>query len=189
MRKFTFIFFTIIYAGTILANESSQSIASNNSALLISLAIMLSLAILSTSINKIGQPAVLGQITIGCMIGILIHYNIPFFINIAHSQTIIFLAELGSIFAKVKPVGAISAGVGSKIAGSTFSKGLKGYYQGERIAKHALKNGMKPEGFVKNWFINFWARADRRNSFRIKQYCCSNILECNTLYLISCIRL
>ena len=76
------------------------------------------------------------------------------------------LAELGSIFAKVKPVGAISAGVGSKIAGSTFSKGLKGYYQGERIAKYALKNGMKPEGFVKNWFINFWARADRRNSFR-----------------------
>ena len=76
------------------------------------------------------------------------------------------LAELGSIFAKVKPVGAISAGVGSRIAGSTFSKGLKGYYQGERIAKYAIKNGMKPEGFVKNWFINFWARADRRNSFR-----------------------
>lgn len=76
------------------------------------------------------------------------------------------LAELGSIFAKVKPVGAISAGVGSKIAGSSFSKGLKGYYQGERIAKYALKNGMKPEGFVKNWFINFWARTDRRNSFR-----------------------
>lgn len=76
------------------------------------------------------------------------------------------LAELGSIFAKVKPVGAISAGVGSKIAGSSFSKGLKGYYQGERIAKYALKNGMKPEGFVKNWFINFSARADRRNSFR-----------------------
>jgi hypothetical protein len=76
------------------------------------------------------------------------------------------LSELGSIFSKVKPVGAISAGVGSKIAGSTFSKGLKGYYQGERIAQYALKNGMKPEGFVKNWFINFWARADRRNSFR-----------------------
>lgn len=76
------------------------------------------------------------------------------------------LAELGGIFSKVKPVGAMSAGVGSRIAGSTFSKGLKGYYQGERIAKYALKNGMKPEGFVKNWFINFWARSDRRNSFR-----------------------
>jgi hypothetical protein len=76
------------------------------------------------------------------------------------------LAELGSIFAKVKPVGAISAGVGAKVAGSTFSKGLKGYYQGERIAQYAVKNGMKPEGFVKNWFINFWARSDRRNSFR-----------------------
>lgn len=76
------------------------------------------------------------------------------------------LEELGSIFAKVKPVGAISAGVGAKVAGSTFSKGLKGYYQGERIAQYAVKNGMKPEGFVKNWFINFWSRYDRRNSFR-----------------------
>lgn len=76
------------------------------------------------------------------------------------------LAELGSIFAKVKPVGAISAGVGAKIAGSTFKTGFKGFYQGERIAQYAVKNGMKPEGFIKNWYIPYMSRLDRKNSFR-----------------------
>jgi len=76
------------------------------------------------------------------------------------------LAELGSIFTKVKPVGAISAGVGAKIAGSTFKTGLKGYFQGERIAQYAVKNGMKPEGFIKNWYIPYMSRLDRKNSFR-----------------------
>lgn len=76
------------------------------------------------------------------------------------------LAELGSIFTKVKPVGAISAGVGAKIAGSTFKTGLKGYFEGERIAQYALKNGMKPEGFIKNWYIPYMSRLDRKNSFR-----------------------
>jgi len=76
------------------------------------------------------------------------------------------LAELGSIFAKVKPVGAISAGVGAKVAGSTFRTGFKGFYQGERIAQYAVKNGMKPEGFIKNWYIPYMSRLDRKNSFR-----------------------
>jgi hypothetical protein len=76
------------------------------------------------------------------------------------------LAELGGIFAKIKPVGAIGAGLSAKVAGSTFKTGLKGYYQGERIAQYAIKNGMKPEGFVKNWYIPYVSRLDRKNSFR-----------------------
>lgn len=65
---------------------------------LIYLSIILLAAILAMTINKLKQPAVLGQILIGTMIAIFAHYNISIFSNLIHDKTLSFLAELGSIF-------------------------------------------------------------------------------------------
>jgi len=49
-------------------------------------------------INKLGQPAVLGQLLAGIIISVLAHYNIGFFADMIHNTTISFLAEIGCIF-------------------------------------------------------------------------------------------
>jgi len=54
----------------------------------------------------------------------------------------------------------------SAATATTFRSGLKGFYQGERLAKYVAKRGVMPSKFVKDWWIPFAARQDRRNSFR-----------------------
>lgn len=64
---------------------------------------------------------------------------------------------------KVKPIGALKSALTSP---TSFRSGLKGFYQGERLARYVAKKGVMPGKFVKDWWIPFMARADRRNSFR-----------------------
>lgn len=54
-------------------------------------------AVLAQIVIKMKQPTVLGQILIGCGIGILAHYKISVFPQMIHEHTLAFLAELGSI--------------------------------------------------------------------------------------------
>lgn len=72
------------------------------------------------------------------------------------------LADLGNLTTKLKPVAALK----SAATATTFRSGLKGFYQGERLAKYVAKRGVMPSKFVKDWWIPFAARQDRRNSFR-----------------------
>lgn len=72
------------------------------------------------------------------------------------------LGDLGNLATKVKPVEALKTAATS----TSFKSGLKGFYQGERLAKYVAKRGVMPSKFVKDWWIPFVARQDRRNSFR-----------------------
>jgi hypothetical protein len=72
------------------------------------------------------------------------------------------LGDLGNLATRIKPVAALK----SAATATTFRSGLKGFYQGERLAKYVAKRGVMPSKFVKDWWIPFAARADRRNSFR-----------------------
>lgn len=72
------------------------------------------------------------------------------------------LGDLGNLATKVKPVAALK----SAATATTFRSGLKGFYQGERLAKYVAKRGVMPSKFVKDWWIPIAARQDRRNSFR-----------------------
>lgn len=64
---------------------------------LLYLGIILLAAICAMLINKLKQPAVLGQILIGSALAVLAHYKISFFPDLIHNETLGFLAELGSI--------------------------------------------------------------------------------------------
>jgi Kef-type K+ transport system membrane component KefB len=66
--------------------------------LLLYLIVTLVAAILAISINKLKQPAVLGQILVGSFIAVLTHYNISFFKQLTTNHTLEFFAQLGSIF-------------------------------------------------------------------------------------------
>jgi Kef-type K+ transport system membrane component KefB len=61
------------------------------------LAVLLLLAKLSSLIEKIGQPAVLGELVMGVLLGNLILIGFGWFEPIKHDQTIKFLAELGVV--------------------------------------------------------------------------------------------
>lgn len=64
---------------------------------LISIAILLLIAKLSSLVEKVGQPAVLGELLAGILLGNLTLVGVSFFDQIAINQVIIFLAELGVI--------------------------------------------------------------------------------------------
>jgi Kef-type K+ transport system membrane component KefB len=55
-------------------------------------------SIFTLMVNKLRQPAILGQIIIGTIIAILAHYNIGFFNELSRSTDIKLIAELGSLF-------------------------------------------------------------------------------------------
>lgn len=61
------------------------------------IAILLLLAKLSSLIEKWGQPAVLGELMMGVVLGNLILVNIAWFEPVKHDQVIKFLAELGVV--------------------------------------------------------------------------------------------
>ncbi|MBI5642192.1 MAG: cation:proton antiporter [Deltaproteobacteria bacterium] len=61
------------------------------------IAIMLILAKISSLIERVGQPAVLGELLIGVALGSLYLFNINFFEQIKSNEIIHFLAELGVV--------------------------------------------------------------------------------------------
>ena len=60
----------------------------------------------------------------------------------------------------------IKAGAQEVIAGGKFGRGLKDYYQGERLTKYFTKHGVLPETGIQRWWLNVQARGDRRAAFR-----------------------
>ena len=60
----------------------------------------------------------------------------------------------------------LKAGADEVIAGGKFGRGLKDYFQGERLTKYFAKHGVLPETGVQRWWLNVQARGDRRAAFR-----------------------
>jgi hypothetical protein len=60
----------------------------------------------------------------------------------------------------------LKAGTQEVMAGGKFGRGLKDYFQGERLSKYFAKHGVLPENGVKRWWLNVQAGADRRAAFR-----------------------
>ncbi len=61
------------------------------------LAVLLLLAKISSLIEKVGQPAVLGELVMGVILGNLILIGLDVFEPVKHDQIILFLAELGVV--------------------------------------------------------------------------------------------
>jgi hypothetical protein len=51
-------------------------------------------------------------------------------------------------------------------AGGKFGRGLKDYFQGERMTNYFIKHGVVPEKGIKRWWMNVQAGGDRRAAFR-----------------------
>jgi len=75
-------------------------------------------------------------------------------------------ASLGEAISKLKVIGGIKGGAKEVAKGGSFAKGMKNFYQGEKIAKYAAKQGIPADKIVLNWWQKYGARTDRRNSFR-----------------------
>lgn len=88
------LFFTFILIPSSFASGGHNN---DNSWLLLAIAIMLSLAAFSSIIQKIGFPAVLGELFIGMFIAILGHYQIWHWQDVVDSNIIAWLAEFGCI--------------------------------------------------------------------------------------------
>jgi hypothetical protein len=70
---------------------------------------------------------------------------------------------------EISGAGAISGvGAGAKevLAGGKFGRGLKDYFQGQRLTNYYIKNGVVPEQGIKRWWLNVQAGGDRRAAFR-----------------------
>jgi hypothetical protein len=52
------------------------------------------------------------------------------------------------------------------MAGGKFGRGLKDYFQGERLTNYFIKHGVVPEKGIKRWWLNVQAGGDRRAAFR-----------------------
>lgn len=73
---------------------------------------------------------------------------------------------IGSLIKSVGPVGkSLKAGGQSLAAGKSFSSGLKGYFQGQRLSKYFAKYGTLPSTAIGRWWQNILARRDRRFAF------------------------
>jgi hypothetical protein len=77
--------------------------------------------------------------------------------------------KLKSGLKEISGAGAISGiGAGAKevLAGGKFGRGLKDYFQGQRLTNYYIKNGVVPEQGIKRWWLNVQAGGDRRAAFR-----------------------
>ncbi len=90
----------IFLPSSILANSNVEEGGMNANAIPITflwIAVLLMLAKASSLIERVGQPAVLGELLIGIAIGSLPLFGIHFFEPISTNQFIHFLAELGIV--------------------------------------------------------------------------------------------
>jgi hypothetical protein len=63
-------------------------------------------------------------------------------------------------------ISGIGAGAKEVMAGGKFGRGLKDYFQGQRLTNYYIKNGVVPEAGIKRWWLNVQAGGDRRAAFR-----------------------
>ncbi len=95
--------FALIFSPAgILANEAATGggaahAATNFPLIFLWIAVILMLAKVSSLIERVGQPAVLGELLIGVVLGSLYLFGINFFEDIKTNEIIHFLAELGVV--------------------------------------------------------------------------------------------
>jgi len=80
-----------------LAHASGGEAAGKIADLFLWIAVLLLLAKMSSLIEKVGQPAVLGELVMGVILGNLILVGITIFEPVKHNEVIAFLAELGVV--------------------------------------------------------------------------------------------
>lgn len=79
------------------ASYASDNHSSENSWMLLALAVIIGGGSVSWIIKKIGLPTVLGELGLGMMIALLAHYNLWHWHDLVENPTIALLAEFGSI--------------------------------------------------------------------------------------------
>lgn len=88
---------TILFASQASSGEAGASNAHSFSILFLWIAIILMLAKVSALVERIGQPAVLGEILMGILLGNLPLLGIHFFEPMVSNEIMHFLAELGVV--------------------------------------------------------------------------------------------
>ena len=73
---------------------------------------------------------------------------------------------LGEITGVGGALGGLTSGAKEVIAGGKFSRGLKDYFQGERLTKYFARHGVLPEKGIQKWWLNVQSRGDRKDAFR-----------------------
>jgi hypothetical protein len=73
---------------------------------------------------------------------------------------------LGEITGVGGALGGLTSGAKEVMAGGKFARGLKDYFQGERLTKYFAKHGVLPEKGIQKWWLNVQARGDRKDAFR-----------------------
>jgi hypothetical protein len=73
---------------------------------------------------------------------------------------------LGEITGVGGALGGLTLGAREVMAGGKFSRGLKDYFQGERLTKYFAKHGVLPEKGIQKWWLNVQSRGDRKDAFR-----------------------
>lgn len=63
-------------------------------------------------------------------------------------------------------IAGVRSGAKEVLDGGKFGRGLKDYFQGERLTNYFVKHGVAPETGIKRWWLNVQAGGDRRASFR-----------------------
>src|SRR3989344_9480740 len=102
MKK-SFLFFVVlvglffVQVAPVLANSEAAGSAHSFAETFLWLALILLAGRLASLVERIGQPAVLGELIIGVVLGNLILVGLGIFENIKQDQFIAFLAELGVV--------------------------------------------------------------------------------------------
>ena len=73
---------------------------------------------------------------------------------------------LGEITGVGGALGGLTSGTKEVIAGGKFARGLKDYFQGERLTKYFARHGVLPEKGIQKWWLNVQSRGDRKDAFR-----------------------
>jgi hypothetical protein len=73
---------------------------------------------------------------------------------------------LGEITGVGGALGGLTSGAKEVMAGGKFGRGLKDYFQGERLTKYFAKHGVLPEKGIQKWWLNVQSRGDRKDAFR-----------------------
>jgi hypothetical protein len=73
---------------------------------------------------------------------------------------------LGEITGVGGALGGLTSGAKEVIAGGKFARGLKDYFQGERLTKYFARHGVLPEKGIQKWWLNVQSRGDRKDAFR-----------------------
>lgn len=101
MKKIAFIAIVVLLIGagaTAIASGTGADSGTTILQTLLSMVILLMFARLASFVEKVGQPAVLGELIAGVALGNLMLLGVSVFEPIKHNQFIGFLSELGVIF-------------------------------------------------------------------------------------------